>query len=424
MVINFKVEQQTITRLDSQRVISDSKNYLYAAFNFSAEWTGIITAQFTRVRTGNRFGPTYDVVVQNNQCLVPWEVLTGSGIVELHLFCGDLITSDPVTFTISASGLKDGQLPSEPTPGYFQQVLDYLAKDFKGDVGPQGPQGEIGPQGPQGEIGDITLYRRTFVGDFPTLAEIESMNEGDVWFVLGDVAVSGGTVILSKSFTGADGTLSDVDFTSYRDSGLNVTTHGLTYAIAGNKLSLKTTNSLNAGTGNVREFGVRTSSPIAMPSGTERLVIEYEQGPENVIGATSILSSPNINIIDATQWPSTVTYSPYFSSGITNAITLYGMPDLSSGNVASTLRIIGGGSTTTNISVGDVEPYSLPTMAKMKITLTATTIKIEKNDVVLATEDHNLAGKNIHIGLGNGMYANGQTIDVQFDNLMIVKYAV
>ena len=170
-----------MTRTDDQLIVSDSKNYLYAAFSFSEEWHGLIkTAQFTKLSRTKTKNPTYNVVIANDKCLVPWEVLTGPGIVRVHVFAGDRITTAPDEFNVLQSGITDGQLPNEPTPDYFKQVVEYLATDFKGDKGDKGEQGIQGPQGEPGEIteaemlavtGDQTYTEQNYVTNGESLTE-------------------------------------------------------------------------------------------------------------------------------------------------------------------------------------------------------------------------------------------------------------
>ena len=155
MVIKFNINNQIITRTDNQQIVSDSKNYLVSEFSFSPEWTGINkTAQFTRIKAGKIYGVVYSVPVLNNKCNVPWEVLTDGGLVELSIFGGNLITTKPIIFNVITSGLKSGQLPEEPTPGYCDQLVEFLKYKFKGDKGDKGEKGEPGEKGDQGEPGE------------------------------------------------------------------------------------------------------------------------------------------------------------------------------------------------------------------------------------------------------------------------------
>ncbi len=120
----FNVDQQTLTRTDTAKLVADSRNYVYAHFTFSAGWDDLSkVAQFTR-RT--RPDVTYDVNIVDDECLVPWEVLVGEGDLEINVFGGDLATTAPCVVHIYASGLKDGELPEEPTPGAFDEILTKL----------------------------------------------------------------------------------------------------------------------------------------------------------------------------------------------------------------------------------------------------------------------------------------------------------
>lgn len=128
MDIQFNITGQAMQRTDSQTIVGDSKNYLFAAFTFSDDWSGLDKiAQFTKIARPYEAQPTYNVPLIHDRCLVPWEVLTDQGNVQVNVFAGDLLTVNPVAFHVQASGIRDGELPDEPTPGYFQQVLDQLA---------------------------------------------------------------------------------------------------------------------------------------------------------------------------------------------------------------------------------------------------------------------------------------------------------
>ncbi len=215
MKLEFLVKQQHIVRVDNQKFVAGSKNYLKAHFMFSEEWKGIKTAIF---KNGEN---VYNQIIDENNgvCLVPWEVIK-DGIMQVSVFCGDLITADKAAVEITCSGYEEGKTPQEPTPDVYEQILnrletlqaDKIASDViskavddylkehpienldntkieeavdsyverhkaelkgekgeqgepgqqglqgiqgpKGDDGLNGEQGEIGPQGPQGPKGD------------------------------------------------------------------------------------------------------------------------------------------------------------------------------------------------------------------------------------------------------------------------------
>lgn len=194
MNLLFSVDKQIITRTDKEKVVRDSMNYLHANFTFSEEWTGQITAVF-KSKSG-----AYNVLLDNlNSCLVPWEVLKDE-VIEISVFCRDLITANKAKIITIESGYEIGEEGRIPTPDIYTQIIDminnietgtvdpevvaevvdeYLAdKDFvteadvnniveayfdahkaelkgdKGDKGDTGETGATGPAGPQGPKGD------------------------------------------------------------------------------------------------------------------------------------------------------------------------------------------------------------------------------------------------------------------------------
>ncbi|MCR5208432.1 MAG: hypothetical protein K6C14_08160 [Eubacterium sp.] len=117
MDISFNVENQIITRSDSNKVVADSRNYLYACFTFTSEWTGIITAVF------KKDGAAYNTVLdENGRCEVPWEVISG-GRFSVSCFCGDRITANKVYVNVIPSGYCEGDTPSEPEPDVYSRII-------------------------------------------------------------------------------------------------------------------------------------------------------------------------------------------------------------------------------------------------------------------------------------------------------------
>ena len=117
----------------------------------------------------------YTVLLENDQCLAPWEVTDlPSFTVSVVGYKGEevRITTNKYFITPGESGYVEGETPSEPTPdvyaqltGMVQEAIDTAnsvradadAGAFDGEPGPMGPQGEQGPRGergPQGERGE------------------------------------------------------------------------------------------------------------------------------------------------------------------------------------------------------------------------------------------------------------------------------
>ena len=129
LYITFNVYKQKIKRTDTQHIVADSRNYLHAAFTFSDDdWTGIKTAVFK-----NGDVVKHAVLDDNNECLVPWEVIK-SGILHVSVFCGDLITADTATVYINDSGYEDGGIPEDPSPTVYEQIIAMLNEIETGGI--------------------------------------------------------------------------------------------------------------------------------------------------------------------------------------------------------------------------------------------------------------------------------------------------
>lgn len=124
--LRFSISNQIIQRKDEFSVVADSKNYLYAQFDFvTNEWDGLIkTALF---RNGVD-GTVYEAILQNDICLIPHEVLSGKDkFMYVSVFAGDLITVNKERVYIESSGYwSDAESSIEPTPSVYQQVINRL----------------------------------------------------------------------------------------------------------------------------------------------------------------------------------------------------------------------------------------------------------------------------------------------------------
>lgn len=124
MTLDFEVKNQIISRKDKNRVVADSQNYLYAHFTFSEDWSGTVkTAVFKSEEHG-----TYNVILEDDKCLVPAEVLKSGCTMFISVFGGSLITANKCYINVEESGLENGQTPQPPTPDVYETILDALQK--------------------------------------------------------------------------------------------------------------------------------------------------------------------------------------------------------------------------------------------------------------------------------------------------------
>ena len=94
MILQFSVNEQTISlkrTATRPKVVANSQNYLRAAFSFSQEWKGIITAVFEHPTLGAKAV----LVGSDGTCLVPWEIIQPP-CFHVGAFCGSRVTSNRV----------------------------------------------------------------------------------------------------------------------------------------------------------------------------------------------------------------------------------------------------------------------------------------------------------------------------------------
>lgn len=129
--LSFRIEKQNILRTDSNKVVANSKNYLYAAFTFSTDDWDEVKIKTAIFKNRDR---VFNVILDdNNECLVPHEVLD-SGTVIVSVFGGNLITVDCASFKIHESGYEEGVTPEPPTQDVYSQIINMIENIEQGDI--------------------------------------------------------------------------------------------------------------------------------------------------------------------------------------------------------------------------------------------------------------------------------------------------
>ena len=169
-MLEVKINGQKV-EVVSDLIASESKDYLKVNFSFSKDWDGYAkTAVF---RNANK-EKTIGVILENNECMVPYEIIheNGFSISVYGLKGSSRITTTEGYVWVEKSGFsQETTEPASPTQTEYEQIIsimqenkkisDKLSADaesgkFKGEkggIGPQGPKGETGLQGVQGERG-------------------------------------------------------------------------------------------------------------------------------------------------------------------------------------------------------------------------------------------------------------------------------
>ena len=119
----FTVKNQTITRTDNFRPVAKSQNYLRAGFEFSEDWG--INDKIAIFRSGS---VSYEMLLDsNNECVVPWEVLTDPGWLYVSAYSGDRITSGSARVTVYETGYTENVSPTQdPTRDTYTLLMERI----------------------------------------------------------------------------------------------------------------------------------------------------------------------------------------------------------------------------------------------------------------------------------------------------------
>lgn len=165
ITLAFLLDHQVISRSDKNTVVAGSKNYVRARFILRTDdWTRPITAIF---------GGYTQLLDDNNECTVPWEVLQQPGKVEVSAFCGDLHTANIAVVPVEKTGYKSGETPKDPTPDVYTQLTQMVqdAVDTANSVREDADAGEFdGERGPKGDTGlGVPSPTQADTGKVPTV---------------------------------------------------------------------------------------------------------------------------------------------------------------------------------------------------------------------------------------------------------------
>ena len=156
--IHIAYAGRDIQRCEYTVLTARSVETVTAHFDFDAEWDGYTkTAVFAS-------GDTKRVLLdRSNQCIVPWEVLTQPGRLQIGVVGmdgGKILPSVKATVYINKGIYTDGTAPSEPTPTEYAQLISLsenakaIAQSVRDDADAGKFDGEPGAKGDKGDKGD------------------------------------------------------------------------------------------------------------------------------------------------------------------------------------------------------------------------------------------------------------------------------
>lgn len=126
-LIQVECQDQRLTAVLTPTIASGGRNEDEIEFSFCPLWDGYEkTAIFYRDKEN-----PYHVVVTDDRCIIPHEVLAEEGIMYFGVIGakGDAIrTSEVIRYRVKLGALTEGTRPSDPTPDVYSQILQRAAE--------------------------------------------------------------------------------------------------------------------------------------------------------------------------------------------------------------------------------------------------------------------------------------------------------
>lgn len=123
-VLHFVVNNQIITRTDTFVPVRNSRNYLYAEFEFqTSDWDD--KSKTVLFRSGDS-EPIPILLGETNTCLVPAEVLQDTSF-SVSIIAGNLITANMIIVKLYESGYRTEDIP-EPSQTLYEQLMTAFDK--------------------------------------------------------------------------------------------------------------------------------------------------------------------------------------------------------------------------------------------------------------------------------------------------------
>lgn len=120
IVLTFNVTGTDLRRTDVNRIVAVSRNNVSAKFNFNSDWDDI-SPKVVQFYKDEEY---YNVSLKNDECSVPWEVLTEKGTLSVTVTGGDLITTTTVDINVYGTSLSDsGLVPTKASPGVYSEIV-------------------------------------------------------------------------------------------------------------------------------------------------------------------------------------------------------------------------------------------------------------------------------------------------------------
>ena len=120
MDYKFKINGQNLKRLDSNSIITSSRNEFFAVFHFDKSWHSIEPKTATFEKDDN----IISVAITDNKCKIPWEVMESAGEIKLCVSGGDFVPTNKVEIKVTGEPLKEGLAPTTASPSVYSYIVE------------------------------------------------------------------------------------------------------------------------------------------------------------------------------------------------------------------------------------------------------------------------------------------------------------
>lgn len=132
MVIDLSVKNQKLIKESEISSVEMSQDYIQCKFAFlTSDWDN---TDRTAVFKNSKTGKLYETMLEDDQCIVPWEVLTNNGSVGISVYGTNgtyRITSTIVSFSVEKT-LFGGVKNKEPSLTVYEQLINRLHEKADG----------------------------------------------------------------------------------------------------------------------------------------------------------------------------------------------------------------------------------------------------------------------------------------------------
>lgn len=117
MDIKFNVDNTVLTRVDDTPLVEGTMNYLYAVFDFTAEWENM-----PKTVVFSHEDELEQVILKEDKCLIPTEIIKPTQF-EVTVYSGNKLITNKYTVNVYTNYPEH---PPEPTPNVYEQLVTWI----------------------------------------------------------------------------------------------------------------------------------------------------------------------------------------------------------------------------------------------------------------------------------------------------------